>query len=187
MVIVFWLAAALDASGQGSIARKMETGMRFANVFFATLFGLAFVECSSAHDLSRAQASPKNARPPETLQSIDLGKEIPNMSGRQMRMRRMTLDPGGAVPPHGHEDRPAVVYILQGRVREHRSDYDAPIEYGAGDSITEDAAVHHWIENIGDEPLVGVVVDITNDGSAQKFTAEEILKAYGRKAHRHDD
>ena len=159
---------------------------RWISTFVAPLFCLALHVPANGHDLSMAPKVPRNAPPPEQLRSIDLGREIPGMAGRDMRMRRVTLDPGGAIPPHSHADRPAIVYILQGRVREHRSDMEQPIEYGPGESMTEDAALHHWIENIGDEPLVGIVVDITNDGTAPSFTAEEILSAYGRKPHVHD-
>jgi quercetin dioxygenase-like cupin family protein len=101
-------------------------------------------------------------------------------------MRRLTLKPGGAIPPHSHTDRPAVVYVLQGRVREHRSDLDKPLEYGAGDSMTENAAVHHWIENIGDTPLVGIVIDVPNTGRAPAFDTDQILKAYGLTKHEHE-
>ncbi len=141
---------------------------------------------ANAHDLTRAPDKPHQVLPPEALHEIDLGKEIPGLAGRTLRMRKLTLRPGGAIPPHSHTDRPAVVYILQGRVREHRSDRDAPIEYGAGESMTEDAALHHWIENIGDEDLVGLVVDIPHDGSGETFTTDQILKAYGRAPHRHE-
>jgi quercetin dioxygenase-like cupin family protein len=108
------------------------------------------------------------------------------MAGRTMRMRRLTLLPGGAVPPRDHVDRPAIVYILQGRVREYRSDRDGPVEYGAGDSMTENAALHRWIGNIGAEPLVGIVVDIANEGGAPALTKDAILEAYGRQDHVHD-
>jgi quercetin dioxygenase-like cupin family protein len=152
----------------------------------AAAMGLLLAAAAAAHDLSGAPQHPRNVLPPETLRSVDLGKEIPGMDGRLLRMRRLTLLPGGAIPPHSHADRPAIVYILQGRVREHRSDHETPVEYGAGDSMTENAALHHWIENIGNEPLVGVVVDLANEGGAPAFTADEILKAYGRPNHVHE-
>ncbi len=150
------------------------------------LAGFSFATGHSlAHDLSKAPQKPRKAAPPETLQVIELGKEIPGLSGRQLRMRKVILQPGGAIPPHSHANRPAVVYILQGRVREHRSDHKAPVEYGAGDSITEHAAVHHWIESIGDEPLIGIVVDIPTTKETPQFTAKQILNTYGLPEHEH--
>lgn len=132
-----------------------------------------------AHDTATAPASPRNALPPELLQSVDLGKEIPGMEGRTLRMRKVTMLPGGALPLHSHTDRPAIVYVLEGRVREHYPVDKAPIVYGAGDARTEQAGVDHWIENIGDTPVVGVVVDIVNDGTAPAFTTEEVRRRYG--------
>ncbi|MDF1794088.1 MAG: cupin domain-containing protein [Thalassobaculaceae bacterium] len=132
-----------------------------------------------AHDTATAPASPRNALPPELLQSVDLGKEIPGMEGRTLRMRKVTMLPGGALPLHSHTDRPAIVYVLEGRVREHYPADKAPIVYGAGDVRTEQAGVDHWIENIGDTPVVGVVVDIVNDGTAPAFTTEEVRRRYG--------
>ena len=155
----------------------------------SVVFGLALSlapAMAAAHDLANAPEKPRDAHPPQDLQIIDLGKEIPGMAGRRMRMRKVTLEPGGALPPHGHADRPAIVYVLQGRAREHRSGLDAPLEYGAGDSMTENAAIHHWIENIGDEPLIGVVVDLPNEGGAPALPEEEILKAYGLEKHVHE-
>ena len=151
------------------------------------LYGLclSFHPIASAHDLSKAPDKNQNARKPEILETIDLSKEIPGLEGRQLRMRKVVLEPGGAISPHSHADRPAVVYILQGRVREHRSDLDVPLEYGAGDSIIESAAVHHWIENIADQPLIGIVVDIHNLASEKVFSEEQILELYGLKKHTH--
>ena len=156
-----------------------------ACLFAAALISLITCRPAASHDLSKAPERPRNVRPPETLQSIDLGKEIPGMNGRKLRMRRVTLKPGGAIPPHSHTDRPAVVYILQGQLREHRSDRDTPVEYGAGESMIESAALHHWVENIGNEPLIGLVLDIPHDGGASSFKTDQILKAYGRSKHSH--
>lgn len=144
-----------------------------------------FINIASAHDLSSAPESNVRASKPEILQTIDLSKEIPGVEGRQLRMRKVVLEPGGVIAPHSHVDRPAVVYVLSGRVREHRSDRDAPLEYGAGDSMIESAALHHWVESIGEQPLVGVVVDIANESGARAFSEEEILKAYGLEKHVH--
>ena len=52
----------------------------------------------------------------ELLAALDLGPEIEDMTGRQLRMRMVTIEPGGVFGPvHDHIDRPGIVYILQGR------------------------------------------------------------------------
>lgn len=45
---------------------------------------------------------------------VDLGSEIEGMTGRQLRMRLLTIKPGGHIGVHSHKDRPAVVYFMQG-------------------------------------------------------------------------
>ncbi|HNX80020.1 MAG TPA: hypothetical protein PKJ24_09050 [Prolixibacteraceae bacterium] len=41
------------------------------------------------------------------LAAIDLGPEIEGMAGRQLRMRMVTIEPGGVIGPiHNHIDRP---------------------------------------------------------------------------------
>jgi quercetin dioxygenase-like cupin family protein len=131
-----------------------------------------------AGDPSTPPERPRGTMPPETLQIIDLAREIPGMGGRTIRMRRLTLAPGGALPLHGHADRPEIVYVLEGRVRDHRPGSPAA-DYGAGESMKAEAGLEHWIENIGDGPLVGLSIDIVNDGSAPAMTVEEIRRAHG--------
>ena len=46
------------------------------------------------------------------LATVDLGPEIEGMAGRQLRMRIVTIEPGGVFGPlHDHKDRPGTVYI----------------------------------------------------------------------------
>src|SRR5512138_1755302 len=40
------------------------------------------------------------------LDTIDLGPEIQGMTGRQFRMRLITVEPGGVLGLHDHKDRP---------------------------------------------------------------------------------
>src|SRR4029079_7986943 len=47
-------------------------------------------------------------------QTLDLGTEIEGMANRQLRFRMLTIEPGGYIGIHGHKDRPAAVYFLQG-------------------------------------------------------------------------
>ena len=58
----------------------------------------------------------------ELLAALDLGPEIEGMAGRQLRMRMVTIEPGGVFGPvHDHIDRPRMVYILQGTITDHRN------------------------------------------------------------------
>lgn len=79
-----------------------------------------------------------NGQAPETrgvtvqlLAALDLGPEIDGMAGRQLRMRMVTIEPGGVFGPiHDHKDRPGMVYILQGTITDHRD--GVTTDYGPG-------------------------------------------------------
>ena len=93
------------------------------------------------------------------LSAVDLGPEIEGMAGRQLRMRRVTMDPGAVFGPlHDHKGRPGVVFILQGTITDHRN--GVATEYGPGLGWPEDSNTLHWLENRGDVQAVEISVDI---------------------------
>ena len=93
------------------------------------------------------------------LGTVDLGPEIEGMAGRQMRMRMVTIDPGGVFGPlHDHIGRPGMVYILQGTITDHRDGITT--DYGQGLGWPEDRNTLHWLENRGTVPAVEISVDI---------------------------
>ncbi len=95
------------------------------------------------------------------LAAIDLGPEIEGMAGRQLRMRMVSIEPGGVIGPiHNHKDRPGVVYILQGTITDHRN--GVAKEYGPGVGWPEDKNTTHWLENRGMTTAVEISVDIFN-------------------------
>jgi quercetin dioxygenase-like cupin family protein len=68
------------------------------------------------------------------LATVDLGLEIEGMAGRQLRIRMVTIEPGGVFGPiHDHKDRPGVVYILQGTITDHRKGSPRTMQGGQGD------------------------------------------------------
>jgi quercetin dioxygenase-like cupin family protein len=92
------------------------------------------------------------------LDTIDLGPEIHGMTGRQFRLRLITVEPGGVLGLHDHKDRPAIDYVIQGTLTDHRG-ADAK-DYGPGMSIVETTQLVHWVENKGTTPAVLVSSDI---------------------------
>lgn len=95
----------------------------------------------------------------EPLALIDLGSEIAGMAGFQLRMRKVTIEPGGVFGPvHDHRDRPGTVYVLQGTITDHRD--GTATEYGPGLGWPEDKDTLHWLENAGSVTAVEVSVDI---------------------------
>jgi quercetin dioxygenase-like cupin family protein len=93
------------------------------------------------------------------ITTVDLGPEIEGMEGRQLRMRMVTIEPGGVFGPlHDHKDRPGTVYILQGTITDHRN--GVATDYGPGLGWPEDRNTTHWLENRGTIPAVELSVDI---------------------------
>ena len=95
----------------------------------------------------------------ELLATVDLGAEIEGMEGRQLRMRMVTMEPGGVYGPiHDHKDRPGLVYVLEGAITDHRD--GVATEYGPGVGWPEDRHTLHWLENRGTTKAVEISVDI---------------------------
>jgi quercetin dioxygenase-like cupin family protein len=95
----------------------------------------------------------------QVLGSVDLGPEIAGMAGRSLRMRMVTIEPGGVFgPSHDHKDRPGIVYVLQGTITDHRD--GVATDYGPGLGWPEDRNTTHWLENRATVPAVEISVDI---------------------------
>jgi quercetin dioxygenase-like cupin family protein len=97
----------------------------------------------------------------EALATVDLSLEIPGMEGRQLRMRMVTIEPGGVFGPvHDHKGRPGIVYVLQGTITDHRD--GIATEYGPGVGWPEDRNTVHWLENAGTVAAVEISVDVVS-------------------------
>ena len=93
------------------------------------------------------------------LAEVDLGPEIEGMEGHQLRMRMVTIEPGGGFGPiHDHKGRPGIVYILEGTITDYRD--GVATDYGPGVGWPEDSNTSHWLENRGTIPAVEISVDI---------------------------
>ncbi len=95
----------------------------------------------------------------EVLSTVDLGPEIEGMGGWQLRMRRVTIEPGGVFGPiHDHKGRPGTVFILHGTITDHRD--GGTKDYGPGLGWPEDRNTLHWLENRGLETAVEISFDL---------------------------
>jgi quercetin dioxygenase-like cupin family protein len=99
----------------------------------------------------------------QLLATVDLGPEIEGLAGRQLRMRMVTIDPGGVFGPvHDHQGRPGIVYVLHGTITDHRD--GVTTDYGPGVGWPEDRNTRHWLENRTAAPAVEISVDIVGAG-----------------------
>ena len=110
--------------------------------------------------MSDEQAAPETQGvKTELLGTVDLGPEIEGMEGRELRMRLVTIEPGGVYGPvHDHVDRPGIVYILEGTITDHRD--GVATDYGPGLGWPEDRDTVHWLENRGTTMAVEISVDV---------------------------
>src|SRR5262245_36417405 len=98
-----------------------------------------------------------------TLGSIDLGKQPAHLEGRELRFRKLTIEPGGIVPWHSHDDRPALIFVEQGEIVEYASNCEVPITHKAGDIRPEMFGTSHWWKNLGKETVILYVGDVRKD------------------------
>lgn len=97
------------------------------------------------------------------LAAIDLEKEPANIKGRQLRFRKLTIEPGGIVPWHSHGDRPAIIYVAEGEIVEYASNCSIPIVHKAGEVRPETSGTSHWWENLGNKTVILFVGDVLHD------------------------
>ena len=97
------------------------------------------------------------------LASVDLSKENVRLEQRRLRLRHMTIAPGGIVPLHSHEDRPALIMVNSGEIYENSSKCAVPILHQAGDVAREYLGTRHWWKNTGTQPVELTIGDIVND------------------------
>ena len=99
----------------------------------------------------------------KVLSTIDLAGEKIALKGHLMRVRKLEIQPGGIVPWHSHEDRPALIYVVTGEIYEHASNCAVPILHKAGEVARETHATAHWWKNDGKAPVVLLSFDIQHD------------------------
>jgi quercetin dioxygenase-like cupin family protein len=138
----------------------------------AVAFGLAGAgiahagECPSgeatANTLPGAPTAPVGVTDTE-LAAIDLAQENVHLDQRRLRMRHMTIAPGGIVPLHSHEDRPALIMVVSGEIFENNSKCAVPILHKAGDIAREHLGTRHWWKNSSTQPVELTIADLVND------------------------
>ena len=123
-------------------------------LFVGLLAGGAFIDSGAFAGECPTDKMKADARQPVTLPavgvtdttlgSIDLAKEPAMIKDRELRFRKLTIEPGGVVPWHSHADRPALIYVAQGEIMEYASNCAAPIVHKTGDLRRETSGTSHW-------------------------------------------
>jgi|SRR5215510_4050275 len=111
--------------------------------------------------IAGAQNAPRDNKGYTTTKAtfVDLRPEIEGMAGRQLRLRVLKIEPGGHIGLHSHEDRPSVVYFMQGTDTVIREDGSSQT-FHAGDVTAEPSSTVHWHRNDGNDAVLLVTADI---------------------------
>jgi len=143
------------------------------------LFALALVACTAMPTIAYADVCPAgqkgpNVRPKndtpakgvtdDVLTSIDVTKAPYQIANRSFRLRRLVVQPGGVVPWHSHNERPAIIYIVSGAITEYASNCKAPLNHKAGEAVPELSDVSHWWKNNGKTTAVLLSSDLLPTG-----------------------
>jgi quercetin dioxygenase-like cupin family protein len=130
------------------------------------LSGAAFAgSCPAGQQVADGQGQKPSAMPAKdvtdvVLGSIDLATQPVGVADRQFRLRRLAIKPGGVVPWHSHDDRPALIYVAVGQVTEYASNCAVPIVHNPGEVAEETKGTSHWWRNTGETTAVLISADL---------------------------
>lgn len=111
-----------------------------------------------ANALAERATAPKDVTD-DVLGSVDLGKEI-GVAGRDLRLRKLVVQPGGVVPFHSHDGRPALILTVSGEITEYRTTCGVGITHRAGELSRETNEIGHYWVNHGKVPAVLYSADV---------------------------
>lgn len=114
-------------------------------------------------DVRAAVTTPASGVTDTTLAAIDLVNEPIAARDRQLRFRKLTIEPNGVVPWHSHTDRPAIIFVAEGEIYEYASNCAVPILHKQGEIRPEVQGTSHWWKNTGTKTVVLYVGDILHD------------------------
>jgi quercetin dioxygenase-like cupin family protein len=114
-------------------------------------------------DSTKPATNPAQGLTDTVLAAINLAEEPANVPGRQLRLRKLVIQPGGVVPWHSHGDRPAIIYIIEGEITEYASNCAVPIVHKGGDVARETHLTSHWWKNTGTTTVTLLSADLLHD------------------------
>lgn len=156
-----------EARGDSGHSRILIAGLG-ALLLAVASGGTARAASCPAGQLASNVAHPRMTEPKgvtdTVIGSIDLAREPVAIPGRQFRLRRLEVAPGGVVPWHGHGNRPAIIHVVSGEITEYSSDCKVPITHRAGDTVPEHHTASHWWTNRGSVPAVLLSADLLPAG-----------------------
>jgi quercetin dioxygenase-like cupin family protein len=116
-------------------------------------------DCPAGRTLQDARIGSDNDSRGVTIEDIAL-TQLASDPSRALRLRRLTIAPGGVVAWHTHESTQGMALLVSGQATEFRNTCLDPIRYRAGDVAPETATTAHGWRNESDEPAVFLVMHV---------------------------
>lgn len=145
--------------------QRAAAGGMLAAALSVTALAVQAGECPSGQRVVDGQGQKPGPMAPKDVgdvvrASTDLSKEPVALPGRLLRLRQLDVKPGGIVPWHSHDNRPAIIYIVSGEIVEYASNCAVPIVHKAGEATTERNGTSHWWKNESSTPAVLLSSDL---------------------------
>ena len=108
------------------------------------------------------------------LEEIDISSLIPSLAGRNVRMRFWLMGPNGMIAEHCHENRPALVYLMNGEVKETKRENGKIVvnKLRGPLAVDEGNGTHHWWRNESNEAVLMIALDLPAHGAAGDITSD---------------
>jgi quercetin dioxygenase-like cupin family protein len=149
---VILLAALAALAGCVSVNANLTT----QDETLAAVQGARVRECPP--DRTQANARNEGFGPTSGVAADDIAlTPLASDPTRALRLRRITVQPGGVIDWHDHTALQGMALLVQGTMVELRNTCLDPITYRAGDVAREDAQTAHSWRNESDEVAVILV------------------------------
>ena len=83
------------------------------------------------------------------------------LQGYEMKLREVTVEPGGAIKEHSHATRPGLVQTISGSWTEVKNGKEVDFPATKKVALVEDENTVHWLYNDGKAPAVAVVCGLS--------------------------
>jgi quercetin dioxygenase-like cupin family protein len=83
------------------------------------------------------------------------------LEGYEMKLREVTVAPGGAIKEHSHATRPGLVQTVSGSWVEVRNGKEVSYPDTKKEALIEDENTVHWLYNDGNVPAVAIVCGLS--------------------------
>lgn len=127
----------------------------------AALEGARVRECPA--DRTQANARSEGFGASSGVESVDVAlTPLAHDPARALRLRRLTVRPGGVIAWHDHTAIQGYAVLVSGEMVELRNTCLDPLTYRAGDIASEDANTAHSWRNEGHEPAIILVSHVVS-------------------------